>query len=94
MGDLMVQSHLSLRDDYEVSRLELDWIVEIALNHNACFGARMTGAGFGGCAVALVNADQVESFVSTVTVEYHKRSGLQPNLYVCSPAAGAEAIPF
>ena len=92
MGNLMMQSHLSLRDDYEVSRPELDWIVEIALNHSACYGARMTGAGFGGCAVALVQADHVDSFVSTVTEEYCKRSGLQPSLYVCSPAAGAEAI--
>ena len=92
MGELMVQSHISLRDDYEVSRKELDLIVEIALKQTGCYGARMTGAGFGGCAVAMVNTPEALSFVDTVSHQYQLLSGLIPSLYVCSAAAGAEVI--
>src|SRR5690606_13480973 len=66
MGQLMNASHTSLRDDFEVSSHELNVMAEIAQNEPACYGARMTGGGFGGCAVALVRAEAAESFASSV----------------------------
>lgn len=92
LGKLMIASHMSLRDDFEVSRLELDIIVNLAVNHSGCYGARMTGAGFGGCAVALVQADLVDDFVSSVTQEYQVSTGIKPNLYICKATNGAEFI--
>jgi galactokinase len=89
MGVLMNASHASLRDDFEVSRRELDVMVELAQAHAACHGARMTGAGFGGCAVALVRAEGAEEFASTVSARYQAATGLEPKLYVCSASAGA-----
>ncbi len=92
LGRLMQQSHRSLRDDYEVSSDALNAMVECASEHGACFGARMTGAGFGGCAVALVRAAEAEDFVSHTAAAYEKRTGLSPAVYVCQPAAGAEVV--
>jgi galactokinase len=88
-GILMVDSHNSLRDDYEVSSPALDKMVAFALNHPACYGARMTGAGFGGCAVALVKAQEIENFNDTVVLQYQQATGNQPSLYACHPAPGA-----
>jgi galactokinase len=89
MGVLMKESHASLRDDFEVSRRELDVMVELAQAHPACLGARMTGAGFGGCAVALVRAEGAAEFAATVAAGYQATTGLEPKLYVCSASAGA-----
>ncbi|GAC1657290.1 MAG: galactokinase [Gemmatimonadaceae bacterium] len=89
VGELMDDSHASLRDDFEVSRAELDAIVTAAQAHAGCYGARMTGAGFGGCAVALIDRDAAQSFVDGVTLRYERAIGLQPSLYVCSAADGA-----
>jgi len=89
MGRLMNASHASLRDDFEVSRRELDVMVELAQAHPACHGARMTGAGFGGCAVALVRRADAEGFARTVAAAYEQQTGLPPRLYVCSATAGA-----
>jgi galactokinase len=89
MGVLMNESHASLRDDFEVSRRELDVMVELAQAHGACHGARMTGAGFGGCAVALVDADGAANFASSVAAAYQQATGLEPRLYVCTATAGA-----
>jgi galactokinase len=89
VGRLMDASHASLRDDFEVSRGELDTIVELAQAHPACFGARMTGAGFGGCAVALVRAESAAEFARTVAAEYQAATGLEPKVYVCSASEGA-----
>jgi galactokinase len=89
MGQLMNESHASLRDDFEVSRRELDVIVELAQGHPACLGARMTGAGFGGCAVALVRAEGAADFAASVGAAYQAATGLEPKLYVCSASAGA-----
>ena len=88
-GPLMNQSHASLRDDFEVSRPELDAMVSLAQQHGACFGARMTGAGFGGCAVALVDRKGADSFVAAVAAQYQQKTGLAPKLYVCAPSRGA-----
>jgi len=89
VGRLMNQSHASLRDDYEVSRAELDAIVQLAQGHPGCHGARMTGAGFGGCAVALVESAAAPRFAAEVAAKYQARVGLEPKVYVCSASAGA-----
>ncbi len=88
-GQYMKASHVSLRDDYEVSCRELDLMVDLANAQPGCFGARMTGAGFGGCAVALVDEHTVESFVAAVGPAYEQGSGLTPEIYVCQAAAGS-----
>jgi galactokinase len=88
-GALMDESHASLRDDFEVSRPELDAMVAIARRQKACYGARMTGAGFGGCAVALVARDAAKAFTGAVPAEYEKVVGIRPTVYVCEPSAGA-----
>ncbi len=89
VGQALRESHASLRDDYEVSCTELDAIVEIANAQPGCYGARMTGAGFGGCAVALVANEAVSDFVAAVGPAYTARTGLTPHLYVCQAAAGS-----
>ena len=89
VGWLMDASHVSLRDDFEVSRQELDVIVELARAQPGCHGARMTGAGFGGCAVALVDADAAERLAREVSHRYTAAFGLAPSVYVCAAAEGA-----
>ena len=89
VGRLMNESHASLRDDFEVSRRELDVMVETATAHDGCHGARMTGAGFGGCAVALVATEAVDDFVRHVGPAYERVVGLRPAIYVCRASAGA-----
>ncbi len=92
LGRLLNASHVSLRDDFQVSSGELDAIVEIAAAHPACLGARMTGAGFGGCAVALVQDEGVRDFVERVAAAYTSRTHLDPRIYVCRATNGAEII--
>lgn len=90
LGQLINASHASLRDDFAVSSLELNQIVDCAQRQtDACFGARMTGAGFGGCAVALVQDSSAQAFAAAVAACYQAASGLQPNIYICQPADGA-----
>ncbi len=89
VGALMDESHVSLRDDFEVSRRELDAMVRLARSQPACFGARMTGAGFGGCAVALVDASQAAEFAATVAAAYVAGCGETPMVYVCAASDGA-----
>jgi galactokinase len=89
VGRLMSASHVSLRDDFEVSRRELDLMVELAEAQDACHGARMTGAGFGGCAVALVDGDAAAEFARDVARRYEAEVGLQPSVYVCAASEGA-----
>lgn len=92
LGRLMTESHRSLRDDYEASSRELDAIVAAALNVSGCLGARMTGAGFGGCAVALVERSSVDEFVAAVAAGYFKATGITAEAYACVPAAGAALV--
>jgi len=92
LGRLFNESHASLRDDFEVTNEALNQIVATAQVHPACFGARMTGAGFGGCAVALVDEKQVGGFTSTIAEKYRQRSGLEAQFYVCQPGAGAGLV--
>jgi galactokinase len=87
-GELLYGSHVSLRDDYEVSCTELDQLVEIARQQPGIVGARMTGAGFGGCTVNLVETSQVESFCSAVKQEYKELTELEAFVYVCQPSEG------
>ncbi|MCI0388866.1 MAG: galactokinase [Acidobacteria bacterium] len=89
-GELMYASHESLRRDYEVSCHELDLLVSIASSSDGVFGARMTGGGFGGCTVNLVASDSVENFLSTISQEYEKETGIRPDCYICQASAGAK----
>jgi len=89
LGTLMAQSHESLRDLYEVSGPALDQMVDIAGSTAGCLGARMTGGGFAGCAVALVESGQVDAFINSVKAEYLARSGVEARFWDCKPAAGA-----
>ncbi len=93
LGELMDESHRSLRDDFEVSTTRLDLMVEIARQTDGCFGARMTGAGFGGCAVALVEAGSSDGFTATVSRRYAERTGLEPMLFATTAADGATIEP-
>jgi galactokinase len=91
-GQLMNASHQSLKVDYEVSCHELDVMVEIAGQQPGVLGSRMTGAGFGGCTVNLVKSDNVASFENRVKAEYHKRTGLVAEVYVCETSQGAGVV--
>jgi len=91
-GRLMVESHRSLRDDYEVSCKELDLMVELALKCDGVFGARMTGGGFGGCTVNLVQVEAVDAFKATVSRQYEIAAGRVPDIYVCTAADGAGPV--
>ena len=92
LGRLMDESHASLRDDYEVSSDALNAMVECAAAHPACYGARMTGAGFGGCAMALIRADAADDFVQRTSTAYQRRTGHTPAVYVCHATNGAEVV--
>ena len=92
LGVLMSKSHASLRDDYEVSSDALNAIVQSAQLHEACFGARMTGGGFGGCAVAIIDCRAEEDFVRCVAADYHEKTSNTPAVYVCRAANGAEEM--
>ena len=91
-GQLMNSSHRSLRDDYEVSCKELDLMVELARQVRGVYGARMTGGGFGGCTVNLIEAENVDEFKEAVAQGYEKATGLAPEIYVCSAAEGVEEV--
>jgi galactokinase len=91
-GRLMDESHASLRDLYEASCAELDLLTGLARKHPACFGARLTGAGFGGCAVALVAANSSEDFISEVGAAYRAQVDLPGELFASRPAAGAALL--
>ena len=88
LGRLMTESHVSLRDDFEVSAAALDAIVETALISPGCLGARMTGGGFAGCAVALVERTQADAFADSVRAHYG-HDGHRAEIWMCAPAGGA-----
>ena len=91
-GNLMRQSHRSLRDDFEVSCSELDLMVELAEQAEGVYGARMTGGGFGGCTIALVQAGCVEAFKRTIQEGYERSAGCKPEIYLCSAADGVGQV--
>jgi galactokinase len=91
-GELMRQSHMSLRDDYEVSCPELDTLVEIASNQPGVYGARMTGGGFGGCTINLVTREVAQTFSAKVAAEYERQTGVRPEIYVTRAGGGVEHV--
>jgi galactokinase len=94
-GQLMYGSHFSLRDDYEVSCAELDAVVEIAQaigEKGGVYGCRMTGGGFGGCAVALVKSKSVSAIKRKIAADYKSKTGIEATMFVTRPAAGATVI--
>ena len=88
-GRLMNKSHVSLRDDYEVTGLELDSLVEAAWEEKGTVGSRMTGAGFGGCTVSIVENDYVDSFIKNVGKKYKEKTGLEASFYIVNIGDGA-----
>lgn len=91
-GKLMNESHISLRDDYEVTGHELDSLVEAAWEQEGLIGARMTGAGFGGCTVNIVENDYIEAFIENVGRIYNERTGLKADFYVVDIGGGPSRI--
>ena len=91
-GQLMNASHVSLRDDYEVTGSELDALVEEAWKVEGVYGSRMTGAGFGGCTVSIVKDSAVDSFIAKVGPGYEKRTGLKPLFYIAGVSDGARRL--
>ncbi|HOS04038.1 MAG TPA: galactokinase, partial [Candidatus Hydrogenedentes bacterium] len=89
LGALMTASDISLRDDYEVTCPELDAMTSIARALPGCYGARMTGAGFGGCAVSLVDVGATDAFVRELLARYREATGLPGEVIVSAPAEGA-----
>ena len=92
VGDLLYASHDSLRDLYEVTGKELDIMVEEAKKISGVLGSRMTGAGFGGCTVSLVEDEQVDTFIKNVGENYQKRTNLEPEFYVANVGQGAYEV--
>jgi len=91
-GQLMIESHKSLRDDYEVSCKELDLLVDLALEQEGVLGARMTGAGFGGCTVNLIEKNYIIAFKESIKNKYKKMTGINPDIYLTPPAEGAKVL--
>jgi galactokinase len=92
LGNLLVQSHESLRDDYEVSCPELDFLVETALSIRGVLGGRMMGGGFGGSTINIVKEDCLENITGEIQSNYKKRFDLTPEFYICDAADGAKRI--
>lgn len=92
LGKLLNESHKSLKENYEVTGIELDTLAETAQKQKGCLGARMTGAGFGGCAIALVHKDEVDNFIENVQMEYTKAVGYKAGFFVCETGDGVERV--
>jgi galactokinase len=93
-GKRMFQSHAGLRDEYQVSSPDLDFLVDAAGSTSGVIGARMMGAGFGGCTINLVEQNYVDSFVQTMKDRYGKRSGKATNVYVTHIQSGTCLLPL
>jgi galactokinase len=91
-GVLMIEAHVSVRNDFAASCEEIDKLVEIAMKKPECFGARITGGGFGGCTVNVVQAERADQFVESVRREYAAKTGIEPQCFVCTPSDGALAL--
>ncbi|WP_260705042.1 galactokinase [Edaphobacter flagellatus] len=91
-GELMVEAHASMRDDFAASCAEVDMLVEIANRQQGCFGARITGGGFGGCTVNVVKAELADAFVEQVKQEYERAVGIKADCFISSPSDGALAL--
>ena len=91
-GKLMTQSHISLRDDYEVTGLQLDSLAEAAWKVEGVLGSRMTGGGFGGCTVSLVHDEAIPAFIEQVGAEYTEKTGLKADFYIAEIGDGAHRV--
>ncbi|SNT26574.1 galactokinase [Granulicella rosea] len=91
-GQIMNEAHVSYRDDFEASCDECDLLQTIALALPGCFGARLTGGGFGGCTVNLVEAAASEAFAASLAEKYHAATGIKPDVYVCEIGDGAGVV--
>eukprot|EP00591_Stephanopyxis_turris_P007820 CAMPEP_0195521690 /NCGR_PEP_ID=MMETSP0794_2-20130614/19174_1 /TAXON_ID=515487 /ORGANISM="Stephanopyxis turris, Strain CCMP 815" /LENGTH=495 /DNA_ID=CAMNT_0040651299 /DNA_START=208 /DNA_END=1695 /DNA_ORIENTATION=+ len=94
MGQLMNASHKSMKDDYEVSCREIDILVELAQGYNGVYGSRLTGGGFGGCTVSLVQRTAAEGFMTYLKAEYKKNTNLECTSFQTMPEGGARSIPL
>jgi galactokinase len=92
MGRLMLESHASLKNDYEVSCEELDFLVDAARDIDDVYGSRMTGGGFGGCTVTLMDAAAAPAFGEQIEAAYRQRYGVTPAVYPCRPSDGAGEV--
>jgi galactokinase len=91
-GKLMNQSHISLRDDYEVTGVELDTLAALAWEQPGVVGSRMTGAGFGGCTVSIVKKDKVDDFIKNVGEAYKNKIGYAADFYIAAVSEGARKL--
>jgi galactokinase len=91
-GELMNECHASLRDLYEVSSPELNVMASIAQSLDGCYGARLTGAGFGGCTANLVKREKADEFARTLSERYEAETGIHPEIYITSASNGAELM--
>jgi len=94
MGELFLESHRSMQHDYEITCDEVDFLVDTAVGIAGCYGARMTGGGFGGCTVNLVAPDAVERFSESIRTRYRERFSLDPAIFRCVPSEGASEVKF
>jgi galactokinase len=92
MGRLFVASHRSMQYDYEITCEEIDFLVDTSIKLPGVYGARMTGGGFGGCTVNLVDPELVIDFRASLTKAYADRFSIQPMFYTCVPASGAGRV--
>lgn len=96
MGELMTKSHVSLRDDFEVSCIELDVLVEAAINCSGVLGSRMTGGGFGGCTVTLLQRNAVDNVITAMREDFikkfNKAAAKNIEFYICTPSQGARKV--
>ena len=92
LGQLLNESHKSLQEDYEVTGIELDTLAHTAQKQEGCLGARMTGAGFGGCAIALVHKDKIDDFITNVQSTYEAAIGYKAGFFVCETGDGVTRI--
>jgi galactokinase len=92
-GVLMQEAHVSFRDDFEASCAEIDVLVDLAVRQPGCYGARLTGGGFGGCTVNLVAAAEADAFTSTMRHGYIAATGIVAEIYISRASAGAHRVP-
>ncbi len=92
MGTLFYESHVSMQHDYEISCEEIDFLVQTAIGHEGCYGARMTGGGFGGCTVNLLRPGATEHFQQVITDAYRERFQRTPQFIRCRPSDGAVTL--
>jgi galactokinase len=91
-GQLMCEAHVSLRDDFEASCREIDTLVELANQQPGCYGARLTGGGFGGCTVNLVAAAHADAFTRAMREGYKKATNIDADIYTTRASAGAHQV--